>query len=79
MSCYQVHFFTHAGTVFGTAPFEAEDDASALQHAREKLKSPWGKGHEVWQGNRLLGGETYYEPRQSSRAAAPSFAFSNDG
>ena len=56
---YRAHFFTHAGERFGAETFQAEDDDRAIKHARQKLRSPWGMGHEIWEGDRLVHREVY--------------------
>ncbi len=59
MALYQVRFLAHSEEVFGREQFEAEDDASAIEHARQRLKSPWGKAHEIWHADRLVHRENY--------------------
>ena len=62
MGKYFVHFMTHGGKVFGSERFAAGDDQSAVEYARTRLKSPFGKGHEIWQGDRLVHQEDYKSP-----------------
>jgi hypothetical protein len=56
---YRAHFFSHAGDRFGSEQFRAADDQQAIEHARRNLRSPWGKGHEIWQDNRIVHREIY--------------------
>ena len=53
MMLYHAHFLAHLGQVFGKERFDAENDISAIEYAQQKLKSR-GKGHEIWQGDRLV-------------------------
>jgi hypothetical protein len=59
MQEYEVRYLTHAGSVYGQERFRAADDHSAVIHARTKLSSPFGKGHEVWNGARRVHSEVY--------------------
>lgn len=59
MAPYEVRFLNHADAVFGTETFRAKDDAHAIERARTVYRSPVGKGHEIWQGERLVHMEAY--------------------
>ena len=56
---YRAHFFTHSGDRFGGEDFHAENDENAIEYARRNLSSPWGRGHDIWQGNRHVHREIY--------------------
>lgn len=53
MKTYGIHFLTHGGDVFAVEWVRAEDDEGAQKHG-ERLRTRFGKGHEVWEGNRLV-------------------------
>ena len=59
MEQYRIHFFTHSGEIFGGQHFGADNDKSAIEVASKTFRSPWGKGHEVWHGSRLVHREEY--------------------
>ena len=50
---YAIHFLTHGGDVFAVEWVQAADDEAAQQHAK-RLRTPFGKGHEIWEGDRLV-------------------------
>ena len=59
MVVYEARFFTHGGQAFGSAKFEADHDDDAKEYANQRLRSGIGKGHEIWQGDRLVHREIY--------------------
>lgn len=59
MMVYRIRFLTHGDERFGAEQFEADSDQSAISQALRNHKSPWGRGHEIWQGERLVHVETY--------------------
>ena len=59
MPVYCAHYLTYSGESFGTEIFRAVDDELAIELARAHLGSPWGVGHEIWDGNRLVHREIY--------------------
>jgi hypothetical protein len=59
MARYEVRYFNHGNHLCGSQPFEAENDIAAIRHCKEKLKSPFGKGHEIWQDERFVYRESY--------------------
>ena len=54
MPLYQARFNAHSDNVFGSTNFEAEHDKSAKDHANRFLRTGIGKGHEIWDGDRLV-------------------------
>jgi hypothetical protein len=56
---YRADFLTHGNLVFGSADFEAEHDEAAKAHAEKHLRTGIGRGHEIWQGSRLVHREIY--------------------
>jgi hypothetical protein len=56
---YRVHFLLQSGEIYGGEYFQATDDAEAIALARRRYSSPWGKGHEVWCGSRMVHRESY--------------------
>jgi hypothetical protein len=63
MARYTVRFLTHGDQIFGQDLFEAENDGAAIRHCNQKLKSPLGKGHEIWQDNRMVHRQIYLAGR----------------
>lgn len=59
MALYEARFIDHRGEVLGTQLFGAEHDEAAKAYAHRVLRSPFGKGHEIWQGGRLVHTELY--------------------
>ena len=59
MTSYRAQFLTHADEIFGVAHFEAEDDVAAISYANEKLATGIGKGHQIWEEDRLVHTEIY--------------------
>jgi len=59
MAQYRAHYLTQSGEIFGGEYFQASDDKSAIEFARKSLGSPWGSGHEIWRGERLVHREKY--------------------
>lgn len=51
---YHVIYLTHGDDVYGHTSFDASNDEAAKEHARQFLRSPFGKGYEIWQGERLI-------------------------
>jgi hypothetical protein len=56
---YDIRFITHGDDVFSSTRFEAEHDEAAKDHANRQLRSGIGKGHEIWDGDRLVHREIY--------------------
>ena len=56
---YVAKFFDHRDQLFGWEPFDAEHDEAAKNYANRMLKSPFGKGHEIWHDDRLVHRELY--------------------
>ena len=56
---YEVRFFNHGGYTVGTAYVRAESDEEAIRYALRVLQNPFGRGHEIWQGERLVHREMY--------------------
>jgi hypothetical protein len=56
---YCVHFLDHGGNIRGVDYFEAKDDQAAIEHARDRLASGFGAGHEVWRGDTRIHFEPY--------------------
>ena len=59
MGKYLAQFLTHADEIFGVAHFAAEDDEAAISYANGKLATGIGKGHEIWEGDRLVHTQIY--------------------
>jgi hypothetical protein len=59
MGAYRAQFFTHSDEIFGLAHFAADDDEGAISYANEKLATGIGKGHQIWEGDRLVHTELY--------------------
>ena len=59
MAHYIAKFVDHEDHVFGRHPFEAENDQAAIELANRLLKTRLGKGHEIWQDDRLVHREIY--------------------
>ena len=59
MALYKLRFFNHGDHTVGTDHFRAENDEEAKRHARDMLKTPFGRGHEIWDGERLVHREVY--------------------
>jgi hypothetical protein len=59
MPMYHAKFPIHNNTVFSTEQFHAVDDEAAIIHVNVALRTSIGKGHEIWQDNRLVHHETY--------------------
>jgi hypothetical protein len=59
MLVYEAKFLTHSNTVFSTVRFRAVHDEAAMKHVNVALRTSIGKGHEIWQDNRLIHQETY--------------------
>ena len=59
MALYRAHFLNHGGHVFSVTHFDAEDDDGAKAYAAERLQSTFGKGYEIWHGDRLVHVENY--------------------
>jgi len=62
VALYEAKFFNHGDQVFGTESFEADHDDAAKDHANKFLRSPFGKGHEIWHKGRLVHREIYRKP-----------------
>ena len=59
MGSYRVHFLTHAGEIYSSIMFNAEHDEAAKEHVQQVLSGGIGKGHEIWQDERLVHTEIY--------------------
>lgn len=59
MAQYEVRFFNHGDHPVGSASFHADNDDIAKRYALRLLSSPFGKGHEIWDGDRLVHREIY--------------------
>lgn len=59
MPLYEARFIDFRGEVFSSQPFSADHDEGAKGYAQKILKTRFGKGHEVWDGQRLVHKETY--------------------
>jgi hypothetical protein len=59
MPLYSAHFLSHTDETLGVQHYQAADDDTAIRYASDVLRSPWGKGHEIWQGDRLVHREVY--------------------
>lgn len=59
MAQYQVRFFNHGNHTIGSDHFHADDDDTAKRYALRLLASPFGKGHEIWEGERMVHREIY--------------------
>jgi hypothetical protein len=53
MKVYGIRFLTHGGDVFAVEWVQVENDEAAKKHAL-RLRTRFGKGHEIWEGNRLV-------------------------
>ncbi len=58
MRVYAIHFLTHGGDVFAVEWVQAENDEAAQRHA-QRLRTRFGKGHEIWEGDRLVAKTDY--------------------
>jgi hypothetical protein len=61
MGQYEVRFFNHGDYTMGSDHFHAENDDVAIRYTARLLKSPFGKGHEIWDGERLVHRELYHK------------------
>ena len=59
MAVYEARFIDHRNKVFGKQSFEAEHDEAAKDYANRNLKTRFGKGHEIWHGERHVHTEIY--------------------
>ena len=59
MVLYQVRFFNHGDHTVGSDSLRAADDDDAIRRARIRFTSPFGRGHEIWDGERLVHREIY--------------------
>jgi hypothetical protein len=59
MFAYRAHYLAHSGELYGVEHFDAENDAAAIEYANKQLRSPWGRGHEIWHEDRLVHREIY--------------------
>ena len=59
MAKYLVRFFNHGDHTVGSVSFDAENDDHAQHYAAQVLKSPFGHGHEIWEGERLVHRHVY--------------------
>ena len=59
MALYEARFIDHMDGVFSTQQFSAEHDQAAKDYANRVLKTRFGKGHEIWDGGRLVHREIY--------------------
>lgn len=56
---YEARFIDHRDEVFSTQQFKADHDEAAKDYANKVLKTTFGKGHEIWHGERLVHKEAY--------------------
>ena len=61
MGKYKVRFFNHGDHTVGSVSLDADTDANAQHYAAQILRSPFGRGHEIWEGDRLVHREIYKE------------------
>ena len=54
METFRALFFNHTGQVFSEKTFEAEDERSAREYARQVFGAPIGMGYEIRQGKCLI-------------------------
>ena len=59
MILYQVRFFNHGDHTVGSDTLRAASDEDAILRARIRFTSPFGRGHEIWDGERLVHREIY--------------------
>ena len=59
MALYEVRFFNHGDHTIGSDRFHAENDDVAKRYTASMLQSPFGHGHEIWDGERLVHRELY--------------------
>jgi len=53
MKLYGIHFLTHGNDIFAVEWVNAECDEAAKKQA-ERLRTGFGKGHEIWDHDRLV-------------------------
>ena len=56
---YEIRFFNYSDLVIGTDHFRAETDDIAKGFAARIFRNPFGRGHELWDGERLVHRELY--------------------
>lgn len=56
---YEARFIDHPDEVFATQVFGADHDEAAKAYANRMLRTRFGKGHEIWHGDRLVHKELY--------------------
>jgi hypothetical protein len=59
MALYQVRFFNHGDHTVGSDSIRAESDEVAIRYAKRMLQTPFGKGYEIWDGERLVHREVF--------------------
>ena len=59
MPTYEVRFLNFKERVLGREVFIATDDDAAIIHVNKVLRSPFGRGHEIWWGEQLVHREEY--------------------
>ena len=59
MILYQVRFFNHGDHTVGSDTLRAASDDDAILRARIRFTSPFGRGHESCDGERLVHREIY--------------------
>jgi hypothetical protein len=59
MALYEARFIDYRYQVFAAQVFGAEHDDAAKAYANRILKTSFGKGHEIWHGDRLVHREIY--------------------
>jgi hypothetical protein len=62
---YRAYLIGPAGGIVGRCEFEREDDAAALEYARQNVMA---KPIEVWEGDRLVGTVEPHDRRKSGPA-----------
>ena len=59
MPLYQAWFIDHRDEVFAAQPFSAENDQAAREYGSRVLKTGFGRGYEIREGERLVYREIY--------------------
>ena len=59
MPRYEAGFINYRGEVFSSQPFSADHDEAAKDYTENVLKTRFGMGHEIWNGERLVHKEKY--------------------
>ena len=59
MPIYEARFLTYGDDLFSTMRFHAAHDEAAITYTNVALRTSFGKGHEIWQGERFVHREIY--------------------